>query len=120
MRAKIVQEEIKHQDTIFCALRLETNNANLILLSEGEDHLGTLAVAMPPAQQMLGPPVSSLLLGDRQAILARLIAEHLAQKTGKIGLASVFSRQLNDKDVGTVFIKLLDKTFAEQKEMAQK
>jgi len=119
MRAKIVQEEITHEDTTFCALRLETRNSNLLLLSEGEDQLGTLAVALPPAEKMLGPPVSSILLGDRNTIIARLFAERLAQKTGKIGVASVFTK-LTEKDAGTVFLKLFEKTFAAEKEVSQK
>jgi len=42
-RAKIVQEKIIERDTPFLAIYLETKNASLILLSEGEDQLGTLA-----------------------------------------------------------------------------
>lgn len=119
MPAKIVQEKITHNETTFYAVRLETKNANLLLLSEGEDQLGTLAVAMPPMEKMLGPPVSSILLGDRNTIIARMIAERLAKKTGKIGIASVFTK-LTEKDAGTAFLKLFDKAFAEEKEAAKK
>ncbi|HKZ93002.1 MAG TPA: proteasome assembly chaperone 4 family protein [Candidatus Bathyarchaeia archaeon] len=119
MRAKIVQEEMTHGDLTFYALRLETKNANLLLLSEAEDQLGTLAVAMPPAEKMIGPPVSSIMLGDRNIIIARLIAERLAHKTGKLALASVFTR-LGDQDAGAVFLKLFDKTFEQEKEAAKK
>ncbi len=120
MRAKVVHEEIKHDETQFCAVRLETKNASLLLLSEGEDQLGTLAVAMPQSEKMIGPPVSSVLLGDRNVVIARLIAERLAHKTGKIGLASVFTKKLNDMDTSTTFLKLFDKTFAEETEEAEK
>lgn len=115
MRAKIVQEEISHSNTTFSALRIETGNANLLFLSEAEDQLGTLAVAMPPTERMIGPPISSILLGDRNAMIARMIAERLAQKTGKIALASVFTR-LGDQDVATSLLKLFDKTFEQKKE----
>ena len=54
-RAKIVEEKIKEKDTLFFALYLGTKNASLILLSEGEDRLGTLAVAIPQAPKMVGP-----------------------------------------------------------------
>jgi len=108
-RVKVVQEEIKENETLFLALRLETKNANLILLSEGEDNLGTLAVAIPQKERMLGPSLSSVLLGDRNTIAARLIAERLAQKTGKIALASVFAKTVAEKDVGPVFLRLFDK-----------
>jgi len=109
-RVKVVQEEMTENETVFLALRLETRNANIILLSEGEDNLGTLAVALPQKEKMLGPPLSSVLLGDRNVIVARLLAERLAEKTGKIALASVFSKTVAEKDVGSIFLKLFDKT----------
>jgi len=109
MPAKIVQEKITHDDTTFYAVRLETKNANLLLLSEGE----------APIEKMLGPPVSSILLGDRNTIIARMIAERLARKTGKIGIASVFTK-LREKDTGTVFLRLFDKAFGEEKEVKEK
>jgi len=119
-RAKIVQEEIKENETLFLALRLETQNASIILLSEGEDQLGTLAVAFPQAQKMLGPPLSSALLGDRNIILARLFAEQLAEKTGKIALASVFTKTLDEREAGPIFIKLFDKAMKAKPEELKK
>jgi len=118
-RVKVVQEEIKENETLFLALRLETKNANLILLSEGEDQLGTLAVAIPQKERMLGPPLSSILLGDRNVIVARLLAERLAQKTGKIALASVFAKTVAEKDAGPIFLKLFDKTLKAKEEGAK-
>ena len=108
-RAKIYQEEVKENGTLFLALRLETKNANLILLSEGEDQLGTLAVAIPQAQKMLGPPLSSILLGDRNTMTARLLAERLAEKTGKMALMSIFAKTVSERDAGPVFLRLFDK-----------
>ncbi len=116
MRAKIVQEEIKQDETTFYALRLETKNAHLIMLSESEDNLGTLAVAVPQTEKMVGLPVSSVLLGDKNAIIARLLAERLAQKTGKIGLASVYTKTLDERNAGKVFMQLFEKTFKEKEE----
>jgi len=114
-RAKVFQEEIKENETLFLALRLETKNANLILLSEGEDQLGTLAVAIPQEQKMLGPPLSSILLGDRNIVTSRLLAERLAQKTGKIALASVFAKTISEREAGPVFLKLFEKALKEEK-----
>jgi hypothetical protein len=107
---------MKQDETTFCALRLETKNANVLLLSEDEDQLGTLAVALPPSDQMMGPSVSSILLGDRNVIIARLFAERLAQKTGKIALASVFAKTISERDAGTVFLRLFEKSFKEKEE----
>ena len=109
-RAKIVKEEMKENGKLFLALHLETRNANFILLSEGEDRLGTLAVALPKAQRMLGPPLSSILLGERNTIIARLLAEHLAKRTERIALVSVFAKTLTEKEASSVFLKLFEKT----------
>ena len=119
-RVKVIQEEIKQNETSFLALRLETKNANLILLSEGEDNLGTLAVAVPQKEKLLGQPLSSVLLGDRNMIITRVLAENLAQKTGKIALASVFAKTLAEKDAGPIFFKLFEKTLKAKNEGEEK
>lgn len=109
-RAEIVKEEMQENGKLFLALHLETRNANLIFLSEGEDRLGTLAVALPQAQRMLGPPLSSILLGERNTIIARLLAEQLAKRTERIALVSVFAKTLTEKEASSVFLKLFKKT----------
>ena len=119
-RVKVTQEEIKQNETSFLALRLETKNANIILLSEGEDNLGTLAIAVPQKEKMLGAPLSSVLLGDRNMITARFLAENLAQKTGKLALTSVFSKTLPEKDAGSIFLKLFEKTLKAKEEGEEK
>jgi len=108
-RAKVVKEEIREKDMTFLALYLETKNASLILLSEGEDQLGTLAVAIPQARETIGPPLSSILLGDRNMIVARLFAERLAEKMNKIVLASVFTKTINEREAGPILLKLVEK-----------
>ena len=115
-RVKIGECEMKQNETLFVGLRVETKNANIVMLSEGEDQLGTLAVGVPQKERMLVPPMSSVLLGDRNVIVARLLAERLAEKTGKIALASVFAKTVAEKDVGSVFLKLFDKTLEGKKE----
>jgi len=117
-RAKIVEAEIKENETIYLALHLETKNSSIMLLSEGEDQLGTLAVALPQVQKMVGPPLSSVLLGDRNMIVARMLAERLAEKKGKIALTSVFIKTLAEREVGPIFLKLFDKVMrAKQEEL---
>jgi len=91
------------------ALYLEMKNASLLLLSEGEDQLGTLAVSIPQAQ-MVGPPLSSVLLGDRNMMIARILAESLAEKMKKIALVSVFTKTIDERETGTIFLKLVEKT----------
>jgi hypothetical protein len=119
-RVKIVETEMKENETLFVALNLETKNASILLLSEGEDQLGTLAVGLPQKEKMLGPPMSSVLLGDRNMIVARLLAERLAQKTGKIALTSVFAKTVAEKDAGSIFLRLFDKTLKGETEEGEK
>ena len=109
-RVRVVEKEMKIEDKIFLALNLEMKNADLVFLSEGETQLGTLAVAIPEAQEMVGLPISSVFLGDRNVALARVLAEQLSQKTKKIALVSVFSRTLNEREAGSIFMKLLKKS----------
>jgi len=108
--AKVVREKIREGNRLFSALYLEVENAGLVLMSEGEDRLGTLAVAIPQAQKMVGPPLSSTLLGDRNVVTARLFAERLAEKTNRIALASVFIKSIGEGEAGPILLRLFEKT----------
>jgi hypothetical protein len=109
-RAKIIQEKIVERNIPYLAIYLETRNASLVLLSEGEDQLGTLTVAIPQARETVGPPLSSVLLGDRDVMIARILAERLAEKMKKIALVSVFTKTVDEREAGPVFLKLVQKT----------
>ena len=113
-RAKITKEELIENDTPFFSVYVETKNANQIFLSESEDKLGTLAVAMPQPKNLVGSPLSSVLLGDRNIMIARLLAELLAQKTNKISLVSVFVKSLNEQEVAPILKKLMENTLKKE------
>ena len=108
-RAKIVKDEIIEQNTHFLAVYMETKNACLVLLSENEDKLGTLAIAVPKPRDLLGPPSSSILLGDKNAISARMFAEYIASKKGKIALVSIYLEKISEMQAQSVFMKLIEK-----------
>jgi hypothetical protein len=108
-RARVVKEKLEENGVLFLAVYMETRNASLILLSEGEDQFGTLAVAIPPEQRMVGPPLSSILLGDRNVTTARVFAERLAKTTNKIALVSVFTKTISESEAGPIFLKLVRK-----------
>jgi len=76
--AKILREKISESGKSFFAVRLIMSNAEIILLSEREDNLGTLVAAVPKRRELIGPPLSSVLLGDRNIILSRMLAEKFA------------------------------------------
>jgi hypothetical protein len=113
-RAKIVKEKIVERDTSFFAVYIETKNANQLFLSEGEDKLGTLAVAIPQPQKLVGPSLSSILLGDRNIMIARVLAELLAQNTKKIALVSVFTKTVSENEAAPIFRKLMEKTLRKE------
>jgi len=108
-RAKIVKEEIVEQNMHFLAIYMETKNACLVLLSEREDKLGTLAVAVPKTGEIPGPVSSSVLLGDKNAISARMFAEYMASRKKKIALVSVYLETLNEMQAQSIFMRLIEK-----------
>ena len=115
-RAKVVKEEFFEQDTRFLAVYVESKNSCLIMLSEKEDKLGTLAVAVPNPKDLLGLVTSSVLLGDRNTISARMFAEHVAAKKGKIALASVYLERLNEMQAQAFFMHLIEKVLQKDKQ----
>ena len=81
----------------------------MIMLSEKEDKLGTLAVAVPKPKEAVGTVTSSVLLGDRNVISARMFAEYVASKMGKIALVSVYLDKVSEIQAQEFFIHLIDK-----------
>ncbi|MFZ0965066.1 MAG: hypothetical protein WAN82_00350 [Candidatus Bathyarchaeia archaeon] len=108
-RAKIVKDEIIEQNVRFLAVYMETKNACLILLSEKEDKLGTLAIAVPKPRDLIGPASSSILLGDKNAISARMFAEYLASRKGKIALVSIYLETIDEMQAQSILMRLIEK-----------
>ncbi len=115
-RAKVVKEELREQDTRFLAVYVEAKNSCLVLLSEREDKLGTLAIAIPKQKELLGPVQSSVLLGDKNAVSARMFAEHVAAKKGKIALVSVYLERLTELQAQAYFMHLIEKVMKKESE----
>jgi len=115
-RAKIVKDEIIEQNLHFLAVYMETKNADLLLLSENEDKLGTLAIAVPKPKDLLGPASSSILLGDKNAISARMFAEYLASKKGKIALVSIYLETIDEMQAQSILMKLIEKVVHKEQE----
>jgi len=108
-RAKVVKDEIIEQNMHFLAVYLEAKNSCLILLSEKEDKLGTLAIAVPKPKDLLGPLSSSILLGDKNAITARMFAEYVAAKKGKIALVSIYLETMDERQAQSFFRRLVER-----------
>jgi hypothetical protein len=108
-RARVVKDEIVEQDRHFFAVYVEAKNSCLIMLSEKEDKLGTLAIAVPRPKDLLGPPSSSVLVGDRNAILARMFAENTAVRKEKIALVSIYIESVDERQAQLIFKKLIER-----------
>lgn len=115
-RAKVIKEELLEQDIRFLAVYVEAKNSCLILLSEREDKLGTLAISVPKPRDLLGPVSSSVLLGDKNSVSARMFAEYLAAKKGKIALVSVYLETLSEIQAQSFFMHLIETVIRKEAE----
>lgn len=113
-RAKVVKDEIFEQNTHFLAVYVEAKNSCLILLSEKEDKLGTLVIAVPKPKDSLDPPSSSVLLGDKNAVTARMFAENLAMRKEKIVLVSIYLETMDERQAQSALKRLLEKVTIDQ------
>lgn len=108
-RANVVKEELFEQDTRFLAVYVETKNSIMIMLSEKEDKLGTLAIAVPKSKDLMNSVTSSVLLGDKSVISTRMFAEYVASKKGKIAMVSVYLEKVSELQAQSFFMHLIDK-----------
>ena len=108
-RANLIKEELLEKDTRFLAVYVEAKNSVMIMLSEKEDKLGTLAIAVPKPRDLMGSVTSSVLLGDKNVISARMFAEYVASKKGKIAMVSVYLEKVGEMQAQAFFMHLIDK-----------
>jgi hypothetical protein len=108
-RANVIKEELTDRDTRFLAVYVEAKNSCLILLSEKEDKMGTMAIAVPKANESMGLASSSILVGDRNVISARMFAEYVASKKNKVAMVSVYLEKFDEMQAQKFFMKLLEK-----------
>jgi hypothetical protein len=108
-RAKVTKEELQEKDTRFLAVYVEAQNSVMIMLSEREDKLGTLAIAVPKPKDLMGSVTSSVLLGDKNVITARMFAELVAAKKNKIAMVSVYLENMGEMQAQSFFMRLIEK-----------
>jgi hypothetical protein len=108
-RAKVIKEEMQQQGINFLAVYVEAKNSIMIMLSENEDKLGTMAIAVPKPKDLLGSVTSSVLLGDKNVISARMFAELVAAKKGKIAMVSVYLETVTEVQAQSFFMHLVEK-----------
>jgi len=106
----IVEERITDAEKTYRAYVVCLENAVLSFFNDSEAvRLGTLSVSMPSTIQESPGPISSLIMGERDAVLSRIIAEHIASATGRITLASVNLRATDERRAGPNLVKLSQK-----------
>ena len=108
-RANVIKEEIQQQDTRFLAVYVEAKNSIMIMLSEKEDKLGTMAIAVPKPRDLVGSVTSQVLVGNKHIISARMFAEYIAAKKGKIAMVSVYLERVNEVQAQEFFMHLIEK-----------
>ena len=118
-RAKIIKDEITEENVKFLVIFIETKNSCIFLLSQNEDRLGTLVAAVPPGKGLIGPSTSSILLGGKNATIARILAEKMASKTGKVSLVSVYLETLDESVAGPILARLVDKVMGRRVEESE-
>jgi len=118
-RAKIIKDEITEENVKFLVIFIETKNSCIFLLSQNEDRLGTLVAAVPPGKGLIGPSTSSILLGGKNATIARILAEKMASKTGKVSLVSVYLETLDESMAGPILARLVDKVMGRRVEKSE-
>lgn len=100
-------EEVEEGEIKLIANLLEMENAVVVLFNEkGRMRLGTLAVATPLSRGEV-PSVSSVLLGDRNIVLTRVLAEHFATALNKLALVSTHLREATE--IGPPVMRLAKK-----------
>lgn len=109
---RIIRESIEESGKVFLALYLEFRNACILFLSEESERLGTLAVSIPARGALRKHLTSSVLLGERDILAARLLAEKLANLTEKIALVSVSTRTVSQIEVAQTLLRLMEKVLA--------
>jgi hypothetical protein len=115
-RAKVVKEEIAQQDMRFLAVYVEAKNSVMVMLSEKEDKLGTMAIAVPKPKDLIGSVTSQVMLGDKNVISARMFAEYIAAKKGKIAVVSVYLDKVGEIQAQEFFMHLIDKVLKSDKQ----
>ncbi len=102
-------EEIEEQNRKFEASLSRLSNAVLVFFYvKGEAiKLGTLAAAMPSFGE--GAYISSILLGERNMILTRILAERIASATKGIVLVSTYLPEMQDAETNSTLMKLAQK-----------
>jgi hypothetical protein len=113
---ELIQEEVSFEQGKIKASFLETKNAVITLFYEEDPKLGALALALPNPQH---PEIitSSLILGDRNSLISRVLAENLSKEYGKIAIVSTsfnIEEDLVKESLGKLLKKIISRHTTEE------
>ena len=102
---KVLSDEIKEGRVHVQSTLLEIENAIIAFFDEkGSTKLGTLSIAVP--QHNGKTRISSILLGDRNVLITKILAEQLAKHFTKIALVSTPFAEITENHKRAVLINL--------------
>ena len=100
---EVVSDEVRAGEVGLRGSAFEMKNAVVAFFWEGgEMRLGTLSIAIPGG-------VSSTIIGARDSIIGRMIAERMAERVGKVVLVSVYLKTLSVDAAGKPLLELSSK-----------
>jgi hypothetical protein len=104
----VVREGVIDGETKFTAKLFEVENAVIAFFDEeGSIKLGTLTIAIPQFSGDSG--ISSVLLGNRNALITKVLAEQLVKAFNKIALVSSHLTIIQENRINTLLIRLAKK-----------
>jgi hypothetical protein len=71
---------------------------------------------VPKGGSDFSPITSTVLIGDRNSTSARMFAEYVASKKGKIALVSIYLESANEVQARLLFMKLIEKILNPEKQ----
>lgn len=107
-----IKDSLEVDDQRYTMMYIELENSILVVFSEGNPRLGTLAAATD-----IG--LSSIILGGRSILLAKSLALFLFQRFRIPVLLSLYvSEGVDEKKILDAFLKLLDRVSRRRAQIA--
>ncbi|MEM3737000.1 MAG: hypothetical protein QXJ75_02760 [Candidatus Bathyarchaeia archaeon] len=101
----MIKASVEGEGRRFSTILVEFVNVVFGFFYEGEEEkVGTMAISLPKTRTT--PATSSIVMGAKNTVPARMLAEFLAQKYAKIAFASVFTYREDDFATNRWLLKL--------------
>ena len=101
---ELVEEAVEVDDFRINVAMGQLANGLLLLVSDGEQRFGTIAVGVPSPFSEASPVATSCLVGTRFQAEVRAIADVAAQKMGGIVLVNLFLSPKRSPQISTVLM----------------